>query len=215
MTPDPQSDRLWIRASLTSAACMPIFYFGMQIAAAPFYPGYSFTHQVASMLGTSDSRHPWIFNGGALLTGIAAIGGSFGLYEAFRTTDDRWLSSLLGVAVAWTGVMSIKAGMFPLPHPRHGTKGLILILLTPTLMLIGIGKQGHFPRLRAYLFLSTLLLVPIVFATKGKLTIPGIGWGTLQRLFALAAFVPIGVVGFFLLRREQRRLAQSPIRNLA
>jgi hypothetical membrane protein len=215
MTTDPQSSRLWVRASLTSATCMPVFYFGMQIVAAPFYPGYSFTHEVASMLGTSGSRHPWIFNGGAILTGVAAIGGSFGLYEAFRPGTRRLLSSLLCLSVAWTGVMSIKAGMIPLPDPRHGTRGMTLILLTPMLMWIGIGKQGYLPRLRAYLLLSVLLLVPIVLAQKGKLTIPGLGWGTLQRLFAFAAFVPIGIVGFFFLRREQRRPAQSPSRKLS
>jgi len=214
MTRDPQSNRLWIRASLTSAACMPILYFGTQIVAAPFYPGYSFTQQVASMLGTTNSRHPWIFNGGAMLVGIAAIGGSFGISEAFRPGTRGWLSSLLGFSIAWTGMVSIKAGIFPLPDPRHGTRGLIFILLPPVLMWIGIGKQGQFPRLRAYLLLSILLLVPAVLALKQQITIPGLGSGTVQRLFALAALVPIGVVGFFFLRREHRHLAQSPSRKL-
>jgi hypothetical membrane protein len=193
---------------------MPIIYFGTQIVAAPFYRGYSFTHQVASMLGTSDSSHPSIFNAGAVLTGLAAIGGSYGLYQAFRP-GHRWLSSLLGFSVAWTGLMSLKAGIFPLPHPRHGTRGEIFILLTPALMLIGIGRQRHHPQMRAYLFLSVLLLVPVVLQLKGKLKVPGLGWGTLQRLFALAAIVPIGIVGFFFLRREQRRVAQSPSRKLS
>jgi hypothetical membrane protein len=194
---------------------MPVLYFGTQVVAAPFYPQYSFTELVASMLGTTHSRHPWIFNAGAVLIGFASIGGSFGLYEVFRPSTRGWLSPLLGFSVAWIGVMSIKAGIFPLPDPCHATRGLIFVLLPPVLMGIGIGRLGHFPRLRAYLFLSVLLLVPVVLALKGKLTIPGLGWGTLQRLFALAAFVPIGVVGFFFLRREQRRIVQSPSRKLS
>jgi hypothetical membrane protein len=206
MTSNPQTSQVLTRASLASAVSMPILYFGMQIAAAPFYPGYSFSDHVASMLGTSNSRRPWIFNVGAMLTGIAAIGGSFGLYRSFRPNDNRLLSSLLGFSVAWTGFMSLRAGIFPLPDRRHATPGLIFILLTPTLMFIGIAKEGQSPRLRAYLFLSVLLLAPIVALFKGKLTIPGLRWGTVQRLLALAAFVPIGVVGFFFLRREQRRL---------
>jgi hypothetical membrane protein len=55
---------------LLAAAAMPVIYFGTQIAAAPFYPGYSFSLQSASMLGTHFSRHPWIFNVDQCLPGL-------------------------------------------------------------------------------------------------------------------------------------------------
>jgi len=38
--------------ALCIALLTPIFYFGSQIAAAPFYPGYSFMSQAASLLGS-------------------------------------------------------------------------------------------------------------------------------------------------------------------
>jgi hypothetical membrane protein len=41
---------------------MPVIFFGTQIAAAPFYPGYSFSQESVSMLGTHFSGHPWMFN---------------------------------------------------------------------------------------------------------------------------------------------------------
>src|SRR5277367_1528583 len=95
MRSNPQSIQLLIRASLASAVCMPFFYFATQLAAAPFYPGYSFFNQMASMLGSSNSRHPWIFNLGSMITGAVAIFGSYGLYKAFRAGNGLVLSRLI------------------------------------------------------------------------------------------------------------------------
>jgi hypothetical membrane protein len=50
------------RWALYAAIAMPVFYFGTQLVAAPFYPQYSFTQDTASMLGTTDSHHPLISN---------------------------------------------------------------------------------------------------------------------------------------------------------
>jgi hypothetical membrane protein len=57
----PHLDRRITSHCLLAAAVMPIIFFGTQIVAAPFYPGYSFSQQSVSMLGTHFSRHPWIF----------------------------------------------------------------------------------------------------------------------------------------------------------
>ena len=61
--------------ALYAAIAMPVIYFGTQLVAAPFYPDYSFSRDTASMLGTTDSHHPWIFNLGAMLTGVAGLVG--------------------------------------------------------------------------------------------------------------------------------------------
>jgi hypothetical protein len=45
---------------LWAAFAMPLLYFGVQLMAALFYPGYHFAIDTASMLGTSTSRHPEI-----------------------------------------------------------------------------------------------------------------------------------------------------------
>lgn len=45
---------------LLAAVATPILAFVAQIAAATFYPGYSFILQSGSLLGTHFSRQPWI-----------------------------------------------------------------------------------------------------------------------------------------------------------
>ena len=192
---------------------MPIFYFATQATAAPFYPGYSFSREAASMLGTGNSRQPWVFNAGIMLSGIAAILGSFGLYKAFRPTSGVRLTRLTVFCVAYTGFMLVKAGIFPMPDRRHSSPGGSFTIMLPLLLLIATWTASR--RLRSYLFLSTLLLLPVVPMIDGKIRIAGLEGGTLQRLFALATLVPVGVVGFFFLRRERRRLAQSPSRKLS
>ncbi len=182
---------------------MPIFYFAAQLAAAPFYPGYSFSHQVASLLGTSQSQQPWIFNLGLMLTGIAAMLGTFGLYQSFRARASLWLSSLIALCVACTGFASLKAGLFPLPDHRHGTpKFLLFTIVTPFLMLIAIWGKERLRGLQAYLSFSVLLLVPVVPLFKERLVIHGLDVGILQRLLALTTYVPIGVVGFYFFWRD-------------
>jgi len=51
---------------LWAAFAMPLLYFGAQLLAVPFYPGYHFATDTTSMLATSVSRHPGIFNTGAI-----------------------------------------------------------------------------------------------------------------------------------------------------
>jgi hypothetical membrane protein len=191
---------------LLAAAATPILYFSSQTAAAPFYPGYSFSRQSASMLGTHFSRHPWIFNAGEMLTGFAALGAALGLCRFFRRKTNFLLSWLIGVSVACTGIMTLKAGMFPMPDPRHNSWDFLqnLTIITPHLMLIGLWKRSHSSGLRAYLIFSVmflLLLVPFI---------PSIGRGTLQRLIALGTLAPVGVIGFFFWRELHRESSEQP-----
>jgi len=211
MTAAPGSSQIiqqMTRISLASAAGMPIFYYGAQLVAAPFYPGYSFSNQAASMLGTSYSREPWIFNTGLILTGIAAMAAAFGLYQAFRSRTNRLLSTLIALTVSYTGFMSTKAGVFPIPDRRHYSLGFAVVSasLTPSLMLIGIWGNERLRGLRAYLLLSILLLVPVIPLFRGMIVIPGLAFGTLQRLVALGTYVPVGVVGVYFFLQDQQSL---------
>ncbi|MDP9337951.1 MAG: DUF998 domain-containing protein [Acidobacteriota bacterium] len=195
-----------ITICLLAATAMPIIYFATQIAAAPFYPGYSFSLHSVSMLGTHFSRHPWIFNAGEMLTGFAALAAAVGLYHLFREKTHFLLSVLIGFAVACIGVMCLKAGMFPMPDPRHNSWGFLqnFIIITPLLMLVGLWKQSHSSGLRTYLILSVtflLLLVPLS---------PRLGHGTFQRLIAFGTLVPVGVIGFFFWRELHRGSLDPP-----
>ena len=199
------SNRSITSLCLLAAAATPILYFATQIAAAPFYPGYSFSQQSASMLGTHFSRHPGIFNAGAMITGFVAFGGALGLYRFFRRKTNVLLSALIGLSVACTGVTYLKAGVFPMPDPRHNSWGLFqnLTIITPHLMLIGLWKRSHSSGLRTYLIFSVtflFLLGPLV---------SWIGRGTLQRLIAVGTLVPVGVIGFFFWRELEAERSGS------
>jgi hypothetical membrane protein len=193
------------RLCLLAAAAMPIIFFGTQIVAAPFYPGYSFSQYSVSMLGTHFSRHPWIFNAGGTLTGLAALAGAVGLYQIFRTKTHFLLSMLIGFSVACIGIMTIKGGMFPMPDPRHNAWGVLqnFVIVTPFCLLMGVLKQAHRSGLRLYLLLSVTLLFLLVPLSSR------IGRGTLQRLITVGSLLPVGVVGLAFWR-ELRMGALDP-----
>jgi hypothetical membrane protein len=176
---------------LLAAAATPVINFHALLVAVPFYPGYSFSSHSISMLGTRFSRHPWIFNTGEILTGLAALAGAFGLFQAFRAKTRFLPSLMIALSVAIAGVMTLKAGMFPMPDPRHNCWPLLfnVIILIPFLMLIALlNRRGI---LRTYLICSIgLMMVLIPFKAR-------LGPGTLQLLIAVATLLPIGVLGFF------------------
>ncbi|HEV2205948.1 MAG TPA: DUF998 domain-containing protein [Candidatus Acidoferrales bacterium] len=194
---------------LWAAVAMPLLYFGVQLAAAPFYPGYHFATDTASMLGTSASRHPEIFNGGAILTGIAGLAGAFGLFLGLRRAAAHWLRILIAIGVLANGVLSVKAGLFPMPDPRHASWQFLLfpILITPALLL---GATWRVLWLRIYLLVNVACLLCLLPAMMHQIA-PIWPEGTMQRLFALVIFVPVGVVAFALLQR--RTLAESAALN--
>jgi hypothetical membrane protein len=192
-------DRRITSCCLLAAAVMPIIFFGTQIAAAPFYPGYSFSQQSVSMLGTHFSRHPWIFNIGETLTGFAALAGAVGLYQFFRTKTHFLISVLIGFAVACIGIMAIKAGMFPMPDSRHNSWGVLqnFVIITPFFLLMGVWKRSRSWGLQLYLLLSVTLLFLLVPLDSR------LGRGTLQRLITVGSLLPVGVVGFSFWRQLQ------------
>jgi hypothetical membrane protein len=190
--------------TLCTAVAMPFLYFGTQLISAPFYPGYSFANNTASMLGTTASLHPWIFNSGAMLTGVTGIIGGFGLYRALRPIAGTVLALLVGVCVVANGVLSLKAGMFPMPDPRHASWQFLMFptLAAPVLLLVALWRMGI--ALRIYLLLNAvvlLLMVPLMMHRMAPLFAEGI----MQRLFALVVFVPVGVAGYALARKRNRK----------
>jgi hypothetical membrane protein len=197
-------NRFMTKFCLLAATAMPIIFFGTQIAAAPFYPEYSFSEQSISMLGTSFSERPWIFNAGETLTGITALAAALGLFQVFLRKTNFLVGGLIGFAVACIGIMAVKAGTFPMPNPHHNSWEVLqnFIIITPHLMLLGLWNQKHTSGLRTYLILCIALLVLLVPLGSR------LGRGTLQRLISAATLVPVGIVGFSFWR-ELRREAQD------
>ncbi|HVJ06861.1 MAG TPA: DUF998 domain-containing protein [Acidisarcina sp.] len=195
----PATFRQATKWALYAAIAMPVVYFGTQLVAAPYYPGYSFSRDTASMLGTTDSQHPWIFNLGAVLTGVAGLAGALGLFQALKTKTWTALAALVALSVVANGVLSLKAGMFPMPDPRHASWQFLMpvILIAPLLLLIALWWQGA--TLRTYL-LCNIVALGLILPMMMHRVAPIFAEGTMRRLFALLVFVPIGVAGYALVQ---------------
>lgn len=191
--------------ALAMGVAVPLLYFGVQIAAAPFYPGYSFSSQVASELGSDRSTLPAVFNAGAIMTGIAALLASPGFLRALRRLGTApplaWLTSL---GLMSTGLAGIWAGSFPLPDPRHnpGLLGIGVFLL-PLLLAAALWKRGG--PMKAYLLVNAILFLVLIPIMSGMTGLDTRGYqGLLQRIGASVLYLPIGVVAWFLFRRAPR-----------
>jgi hypothetical protein len=211
---------------LACAVAIPVIYFGMQLAAAPFYPGYSFFSHDASSLGSSASTAPWIFNVGALVLGliefVVAVG--FAAVAPYAGVG-RGLAVLTALALASAGLGSVNAFLHPLPDPRH-TGGLLALLgsgyaLLPVLASAVFWRLGA-RRLAIGNLVAFLALIPIMTGLTqrvcmwGRFNCAGYefflnhGHGLIQRIAAAVIFVPVAIIGYRL-----RRLAPAGTRPTA
>ena len=193
--------------ALGSGSVVPILYFGTQLLAAPFFPGYSFLSMVASVLGSDLAIYPAIFNSGAMITGIATILASVGFFLAFqRLGINPVLTGLTSLAVFLNGLGSLWAGFFPLPDPRHGSNPFAVgIFLFPILLTFAVWKLGHATPIKTYLIITNLLFVTLIPIMSGVSGLNTQGYqGLLQRITALLFFMPISVGSYFLMRRTQQ-----------
>lgn len=197
---------------------VPILYFGMQIVAAAFYPGYNFFNQDASTLGSPGSSFPAIFNGGAIIEGIAKLIVAWGFLRAFQqlgmSSRVAWLTSLVLVG---SGLASINAGLFPLPDPRHTASPLAVLnigtIVLPFLIPAAVWKLCAGRTIRVYFIaniIAFITLIPIMTGLIQILTVmAGVEWhsyqmflnqyhGIIQRVAAFIALAPIGVAAYLL-----------------
>jgi hypothetical membrane protein len=195
--------------SLGCGIAVPFLYYGVQLASAPFFPGFSFLGTTASELGSDLSTRPWIFNAGAILTGIAALAAAFGFLCALRSLRTNLiLACLVSIAIAITGLTSLWAGIFPLPDPRHGGHPSLLFAMfaLPFALTLVLWRLAVSWPLKAYL-IATIALLFFLFPFMSGMT--GLDThtyrGLLQRVFALTVFLPIGV-GAYVLRRRVNAL---------
>jgi len=205
---------------LAWGVALPVIYFGIQAAAAPFYPGYSFFSQDASSLGSAASTAPWIFNTGSLLMGMVQAAVAAALLSALpRARVGRGLAALMALALASASLNSLNAFLHPLPDPRH-TQGLLSIagsgfILLPALTTAVLWRLGA-RRAAATAVISYLALIPLMTGLVQRACI-GAGLecagfqyflnhyhGLVQRLGAAAVFVPVALVAH-LTRTEHRR----------
>jgi hypothetical membrane protein len=192
-------------AALGFGIAVPFLYYGTQVVAAPYFPGYSFITLAASALGSDFSTHPAIFNTGVIATGMATLFAAFGFFLAFqRIGANRILSWITCVALLGNGVSSMWAGSFPQPDPRHSGHPAFMIatILLPILLTASLWKQRDARLLKGFLGATIVILVVMIPIMSGITGLDTRSYGgLLQRVFAFTVFPPIAVCAFFLARR--------------
>jgi hypothetical protein len=220
-----------LRPFLASGVAIPVIYFGIQLAAAPFYPGYSFFSRDASSLGSSASAAPWIFNVGVLLLAVIKLGvaGAF-LVALPRAGVGRGVTVLTALALTSAGLGSLNAFLHPLPSQRH-VEGVLAALgrgvaLLPVLSAVVLWRLGS-PRQAVATVIGCLVLIPVMTGLTQRVCIgaglecAGYQWflnnyhGLIQRLGAAVVFVPVGVVSYILWRQSLNPLPPAPARYTA
>ena len=189
--------------ALGSGILVPILYFGTQLLAAPFFPGYSFLSMAASLLGSDLAIYPAIFNTGAIITGIVTIIASVGFLLALQFLGTNplltWLTS---IAVLLNGFGSLWAGFFPMPDPRHDSNPFAVgIFLFPILLTFALWNRSNARSIKIYLIATNLLFIALIPIMSGVSGINTQGYeGLLQRIAVLVFFVPISVGSYFLIQ---------------
>jgi hypothetical protein len=214
---------------LTLGLALPVLYFGIQLAAAPFYPAYSFLNRDASTLGSDGSSAPWIFNTGALLVGIVELVLAVTFFGALRQARvGIALAGLLSLALVSSAIGSVNAFLHPLPDPRH-TEGALSILgaglmLLPPLSIAVLWRLGA-RRLALCVAALCLAVVPLMTGLVQRLCMQaGLDFagyqaflngyhGLVQRLGAFMLFGSIAAVAHVLQRFPEAAAARAVLRH--
>jgi len=188
------------RVALGFGIAVPFLYFGSQVIAALFFPGYNWLSQSASQLGSDLARHPALFNIGAILTGLATLIASWGFLRSLKGLGTpSVLAWITAGAVALSALMHLWAGTFPLPSPRHGQNPFQIAAVAAP-VLVGVAMwTGVGVAVRVY-FVATVLALAALMTNAVPLDRQMYD-GLFQRLLALAVFPPVGVASYVLRRR--------------
>lgn len=187
---------------------VPFIYYGTQVAAAPFFPNFSFVGTTASEMGSSLSRHPAIFNVGIISLGVITLLTSIGYWLALRHVGvEPALALLVSADIALNGVQMLWAGLHPLPDPRHAGYTVFVagMAALPVLITLPLWRVAS-PPLRAYFVATLLLLAAMIPVVIGMTGIDRRAYrGIIQRVYTLTTFPPIAV-GAWTLGRQVRRV---------
>jgi len=195
-----------------------VIYFGIQAAAAPFYPGYSFFARDASTLGSDGSTAPWIFNVGTLILGLVHVAVAGAFFSALPAAGvGPGVTALTALALASAGIGSLNAFLHPLPDPLH-TQGVLSILgsgfiLLPLLTTAVLWRTGARRTAAAAVVCSAALILLMTGLIQRACIGAGLecaGYqyflnhyhGLVQRLGAAAVFVPVALVAHRTRRRR-------------
>lgn len=210
-----------IVSALRAGMVLILLYFGVQIIAAPFYPGYSFFNNDASTLGSAGSHYPAIFNIGSIIVGVVMLFASWGFLRAFQRLGAHpvaaWLTFFAFIA---GGLAGINAGIFPLPDPRHTDSfpallGIVMFLL-PILLPVTCWKIEGRRKIQVYYVINFIIIMALIpnmsgliqrFSIMAGVDIPGYQHflnnyhGLLQRIAVFSVFFPVSITAYLLIKR--------------
>lgn len=193
---------------LVAAILVPVAYFGAQVLAAPYFPNYSILTTSASDLGSDLSSRPGILNSGALLTGMLALLGSAGLAGSLpRIGAGKLAACALALCVASAGLASLWAGWHPLPSPRHDPGALGAgMFVAPFAAVWAAWRLSPTGTLRWALSLNAIAFVALAAVMFGVGAVDlSACRGLVQKLLAVASFLPSAVIAAIAIRRSGRR----------
>jgi hypothetical protein len=196
------------RLSLVAGMAVPFLYYGAQLVAAPFYPGYSFMSEMASTLGSRAAVHPSIWNAGMLLVGTATLLAVPGLLYSLRQLGARPVLAWSSAGCLFNNaLLSFASAIYPLEDPRHNGGPLVIgTLLLPWLFSAVVWRREAVGSLRLY-FIASGVAVLVLAPIMGQAVALGIEpfGGILQRVLTFSMFPPIGVMAWYLNRANGLR----------
>lgn len=198
----------WTRALLWGAVAVPFFYYGTMLVASALYPGYSHMTQYASELGSASARHPWVFNAGAILGGLAGILGGIGMFRALRQVGrGAFVATMVALAMIGQAAGFVFAGLFPMPNELHGGYGIgMLGMLGPALAAVALRDAPRPLRwlvpVLAFNAVAMLAMFAVMMGVGELVTARNVG--LVQRINSLTNMPWVGLVGWGMLRWLRR-----------
>jgi hypothetical membrane protein len=182
--------------SLGAGIAIPFVFFGAIIVASLFYPGYSQSRQFASELGAGFAPHPWIYNTGVTLRGVAEIIAAYGFLRVFQKLKLNPVLGIMAVTILCiSGISALLSAHYNFPDPRHRAYGLqAAIVIGPVLFAATLRRISKARGLVIFLLVNNVLL----FATYFLSATPD-NFGLMQRLRFLFSFPWVGICAYWLL----------------
>jgi hypothetical membrane protein len=181
----------------------PVFYYVGLIGGGLLWPGYSHVSQYASELGSAAAPYPMFFNVFAILCGLAAFVGGFGLADGLaRLSGRRGWTNAAGITLSLWGVAVIIAGLYPMPNELHGAYGLGMAgQFTPLFALLalrGVEGLGWLRVFLALIFVASLAMFLYMMGVAGPL--PRATIGIYQRINSALGIPYLAILGWVVLR---------------
>lgn len=199
--------------SLKAAVLLPLLMVADVWTAQKLYPGFDSGSQFISELGAVHAPHPWVFNIGMLLAGVAGVLAGYGFDRALVAAGGRrQVSAFAGLWVAMTGLGGAFAGLFHWPDPMHRACGIgLAIQFAPFFCAWALwGVPGH-KRLAWFSLAWGAMLTLVLMLLTGVWNVrTGHDVGLWQRWHALLGLVWLAIAAFCLDRVAYGAVREEP-----